>query len=344
VVVDLRDVAAACGVSVATASRALNGSPRVSAETVRRIRAAAADLGYRPNASARALRTARSRFVGLVVTNLVNPSLRVIAELVQQRLAAHGYQLVLSVTGGDAAQELEALRMLADHHAEGVIVVGSDTQAVDELHRLALPAVHLARRPDRPAGDCVLGDDLAGARDATRYLAGLGHRRIAVVSGPQTVTSGRERLQGHRLGLADAKLPFVEERAVSGPFAPATGTAAVQRLLALPARRRPTALLVTSHEAALGVLPALRRAQVDVPRELSVVCYEDSELMQWWHPAVTVLDINPGEMGELAARLLLERITGVRPGSTRPAEFRVGTHLTVRSSCAPLRGAADRPE
>jgi LacI family transcriptional regulator len=275
----------------------------------------------------------------------------VIAELVQQRLAEHGYQMVLSVTGGDAAQELEALRMLADHHAEGVIVVGSDGRAVDELHRLGLPAVHLARRPGRPAGDCVLGDDLTGARDATRYLAGLGHRRIAVVCAPQTVTSGQERLQGYRLGLQDEGLAFVEELAVSGPLTPATGAEAVQQLLRLPPRRRPTALLVASHEAAFGALPALRQAGVDVPGELSVVCYEDAELMRWWHPAVTVLDINPAEMGELAARLLIERITGARPGSTRPAEFRVGTHLTVRASCAPpaprragRTGPGDGPE
>lgn len=331
--VDLRGVAAECGVSVATASRALNGSPRVSADTVRRVREAADRLGYRPNASARALRTSRSRFVGLVVTNLVNVSFHVIAEVVQQRLAEQGYQMVLSVTGGDAAQELEALRMLADHSAEGVVVVGADAPATDELRRLALPAVHLARRPDRPAGDCVLVDDLTGARDATAHLAALGHRRIAVVCGPQTVTSGRERLAGYRLGLQDAGVAKVAELVLPGPFTPAHGRDAVGRLLALPARRRPTALLVTNHEAAFGVLPALHEAGVDVPGRLSVVCYEDAEIMRWWHPAVTVVDINPAEMGELAARLLLERITGARPGTTRPGEFRVGTHLTVRASC-----------
>ena len=333
--VGLREIAAACGVSVATASRALNSSPRVSPHTERRVRAVAAELGYRPNASARALRTARSRFVGLVVTNLVNASFQVIAERVQRQLAGCGYQMLLSVTGGDPAQELEALRVLADHAAEGVILVGADDTAIDELHRLRLPTVHLARRPDRPAGDCVLGDDLTGAREATRYLAGLGHRRIGVVCGPQGVTSGRERLAGYRLGLRDARIRFVPEHAVSGPFTPATGRAAVQHLVRLPARRRPTGLLVTSHEAALGVLPALREADVEVPGDLSVVCYEDAELLRWWHPAVTVLDINAAEMGELAARLLLERITGARPSSTRPADFRVGTHLTVRASCGP---------
>lgn len=341
--VDLRDVAARSGVSVATASRALNGNPRVSEETVRRVQEAAKELGYRPNASARALRTSRSRFVGLVITNLMNASLQAIAQVVQQRLAEQGYQLLLSVTGGDPAQEVEALRVLGDHSAEGAVVVGSGRQAVEELQRQHLPVVHLARRPATPAGDCVLVDDLAGARDAVHYLADLGHRRVAVITGPQDVTSGRERLQGYRLGLQDVGLGFVEELVVSGPFTPAVGAQAVERLLGLPRRRRPTALLVTNHEAAFGALPALRQAEVDVPGSLSVVCYEDADLMRWWHPSITVVDINPHEMGELAARLLLERISGTRPASTRPADFRVGTRLTVRSSCAsPRRTAVGR--
>jgi len=332
--VDLRAVAARSGVSVATASRALSGSPRVSPQTRDRVRAAAVALGYRPNANARALRTARSRFVGLVITNLVNGSFHVIAELVQQRLAEHGYQMVLAVTGGDPAQEREALRMLADHSAEGVIVVGSDSRATDELQRMALPVVHLARKPAAPAGDCVLGDDLTGAREATTYLAGLGHRRIAVVSGPGSVTSGRERLRGYRLAMQDCGLAVRDELVVVGPFTPHTGQAAVAALLALPARRRPTAVLVTNHEAAYGVLPALREAGVDVPADLSVLCYEDAELLRWWHPGITVVDINAPEMGELAARLLLDRIDGTRPAGTRIAQFRVGTRLIVRGSCA----------
>ncbi len=104
--VDLRDVARRSGVSVSTASRALRGSERVSAATQAKVRAAAEALGYRPNASARALRTARSEFIGLVVTNLVNTSFHTIAEVVQRELARHGYQLMLTVTAGDPAAEL----------------------------------------------------------------------------------------------------------------------------------------------------------------------------------------------------------------------------------------------
>jgi len=338
--VGLREVAAACGVSPATASRALSGAPRVSAQTVARVQEAARRLGYRPNASARALRTARSRFVGLVVTNLENPSYHAVAEVVQRQMAAAGYQLVLSVTGGDPAREREALQVLADHHAEGAVVVGAHEQTVAQIRRLDLPAVHLARRPVDPAGDCVLADDLTGARSATARLTGLGHRRIALIGGPEEVTSAGERADGYRLGLQDAGLRPAAELIVAGPFVPSTGAAAVARLLALPARRRPTALLVSSHEAAFGVLGALREAGVDVPGELSVICYEDDRMMRWWHPAVTVVDINAAAMGELAAVRLVERIERIAttPQPDRSEVFRVGTRLVVRASCGPVRG------
>lgn len=335
--VDLRQVAQRSGVSVSTASRALNGSDRVSDETVARVRAAAAALGYRPNASARALRTARSAFIGLVVTNLVNTSFQAIAEVVQREFARRGYQLMLSVTAGDPVQERSALRTLADHQAAGVIVVGSDSEATEELRKLGTPIVHLARRPRDPAGDCVLGDEIAGGRSATEYLLGLGHRRIAIIAGPPDVPSGRERRQGYWLAMQAAGVPASEDLTLATALSPDAGGPAVEALLALPARRRPTALLIANHEASYGALPALREHAVAIPGGLSVICYEDSPLARWWHPAITVVDNNARQMGELAARLLLQRLEvadGDRTGEQAHfSEIRVGTRLIERDSC-----------
>jgi LacI family transcriptional regulator len=332
-------------VSVSTASRALTGSNRVSGPTVARVRAAAVALGYRPNASARTLRTARSRFIGLVVTNLVNTSFHTIAEVVQRELAQRGYQLMLSVTAGNPVQERSSLHTLVDHSAAGVIVVGSDSEATDELRKLGTPTVHLARRPRDPAGDCVLGDEIAGGRSATEYLLENGHRRIAIIAGPPDVPSGRERMQGYWLAMQAADVPVSEELALAVPLSPDAGRTAVEALLALPARRRPTALLVANHEASYGALPALREHSVTIPADLSVICYEDSPLARWWHPAITVIDNNARQMGELAARLLLQRLEAAEAPAEAPAnwgrdefsEFRVGTRLIERDSCRPLR-------
>lgn len=333
---DLRQVAQRSGVSVSTASRALNGSTRVSDHTVAKVRAAAAALGYRPNASARTLRTARSQFIGLVVTNLVNTSFHTIAEVVQREIARRGYQLLLSVTAGDPVQERSALRILMDHSAAGVIVVGSDNEATGELRERGTPTVHLARRPRDPAGDCVLGDEIAGGRTATEYLLERGHRRIAIIAGPPEVQSGRERMQGYWLAMRAAGVPVSEELTRPAALSPEAGGPAVEALLALPARRRPTALLVANHEASYGALPALREHSVTIPADLSVICYEDGQLARWWHPAITVIDNNARQMGELAARLLLQRLEAADGARKEFSEFRVGTRIIERDSCRAL--------
>jgi LacI family transcriptional regulator len=337
--VDLRRVAQRSGVSVSTASRALSGAPRVSISTRRKVQAAATALGYRPNATAQALRTSRSRLIGLVVTNLANASFVVIADVVGRRLAERGYQLVLSVTGGDAESERAALRTLIDHNATGVILVGSDTEATQDLQRLGVAVVHLARRPDTPAGDCVLGDDLAGARAATGHLVAQGHRRIAIIAGPAAVTSGRERLLGYRIAMAESQRTVREEWIVTGEFTPATGAAGIRTLMRLPARIRPTALIVANHEASSAALAALDELGVGIPAQLSVICFEDDELLKWWHPAITVVDNNAADMGELAARLLLERIDGITFSGADIREFRIGTRLITRGSCGPPASA-----
>jgi LacI family transcriptional regulator len=334
-------VAQHSGVSVSTASRALNGSSRVSDQTAARVRAAAAALGYRPNASARALRTARSAFIGLVVTNLVNTSFHTIAEVVQREVARRGYQLMLSVTGGDPVQERSALHTLVDHSVAGVIVVGSDSAATEELRGLGTPTVHLARRPRYPAGDCVLGDEIAGGRSATEYLLEAGHRRIAIIAGPPDVPSGRERMQGYWLAMQAAGVPVSEELTLAVALSPDAGPPAVEALLARPARRRPTALLIANHEASYGALPALRERSVAIPADLSVICYEDSQLARWWHPSITVIDNNARQMGEMAARMLLQRLEPAGPDhghaeKTEFSEIRVGTRLIERDSCQPV--------
>ena len=249
------------GVSVSTASRALSGSSRVSARTVAKVRAAAEALGYRPNASARALRTARSEFIGLVVTNLVNTSFQTIAEVVQREFARRGYQLMLSVTAGDPAAERAALRTLADHSAAGVIVVGSDSEATEELRELGMPTVHLARRPRHPAGDCVLGDEIAGGRSATEHLLGAGapadrdHRRAA-----RTCSRAGSGCRGTGWPCGRPGVPVSDELTLAVALSPDAGATRSQALLALPARRRPTALLVANHEACYGALPATARS------------------------------------------------------------------------------------
>jgi LacI family transcriptional regulator len=151
------------------------------------------------------------------------------------------------------------------------------------------------------------------------------------------VQSGRERMAGYWLGLRGAGIEPDEALALATAQSPDAGADAIAALTGLPARRRPTALIIANHEAGYGALPALRERSVAVPAELSVVCYEDSPLARWWHPAVTVIDNNARQMGELAAQLLLKRLVpDDRAGGEEFSEFRVGARLVERDSCRAL--------
>jgi LacI family transcriptional regulator len=150
-------------------------------------------------------------------------------------------------------------------------------------------------------------------------------------------------MQGYWLAMRAAGVPVSDELTLAAALSPDAGPPAVETLLALPARRRPTALIVANHEASYGALPALRERSVTIPADLSVICYEDSPLARWWHPAVTVIDNNARQMGELAARLLLQRLDpGLDPGldpadgdRAEISEIRVGTRIIERDSVAP---------
>ena len=148
-------------------------------------------------------------------------------------------------------------------------------------------------------------------------------------------------MAGYWLAMRSAGIDPDEALAVAAALSPDAGTAAVAALLGLPAGRRPTALIIANHEAGYGALPALRERSVAVPAELSVICYEDSPLVRWWHPAMTVLDNSAPQMGELAARLLLSRLEQpADSGAGREfSEFRVGGRLVERDSCRALTPA-----
>ena len=149
--------------------------------------------------------------------------------------------------------------------------------------------------------------------------------------------SGRERMQGYWLAMQAAGVPVSADLTLAVALSPDAGAGAVEVLLALPARRRPTALLVANHEACYGALPALQERSAAIPGDLSVICYEDSPLARWWHPAITVMDNNAAQMGELAARRLLERLDTTDGGRKEFSEFRVGARLVERDSCRVLR-------
>jgi LacI family transcriptional regulator len=327
-------VAARAGVSTSTASRALSGHPSVLPATRNRVLAAAEALHYQPNRMASALRTKRSGLLGLVVNNLRNATFHTIAETLQAWAGEHGYQVLVCTTGGDPDREATFLQTARRHHFEGVVVAGSGANAelVNRLLEEGRAVVTMNREVPDSLAPSVMSDYETMARLATEHLLGLGHTRIAAIEGPPGVTSGRLHDAGFTRALAAAGVPRVEELVVSGPFTMSFGRSAAEQVLS--ASQPPTALLVSNHEASLGVLPAVVEAGLRVPDELSVVCTEEEPFYSWWTPPLTTVDNRAEDQARRVAELLLAQLIGGTDASCPGRAELVEPHLVVRGSTA----------
>ncbi|GAA1732805.1 LacI family DNA-binding transcriptional regulator [Brachybacterium phenoliresistens] len=329
----LRDVAARAGVSVATASRALQGSERIGEATRERVRAAAAALAYTPNRTARALSTGRTATLGLIVPDLLNPFFPAVVKGAQARARELGLQLLLADTDESPAEELPLVRTLAPQ-VDGVILCSSRMDE-DELGQAAsLTRTVLVNREHGHLPSVVL-DPGPGVEAALRHLHALGHTRIGYVGGPATSSSDDRR----RRSLAELAPRIGLEVVPLGARKPdaAGGAAAAEELLAL----RLGAAIVYNDLMALGLMDRLRTFGLDVPRDVSVIGWDDIEFSAMARPALSTVRMPRREAGRTAVDLLGEIIAGGTGGA-----IRLGTELVLRASTsrAPLRIDEARPD
>ncbi len=297
--------------SIATASRVLNGSSHPVSEATRtRVLAAADELGYRPSELARALVKRTSRIVGVIVGDIVDPYFAEIARGVEAVAARVGHLTMVCNTERRPAAELAHLDVLRDYHAAGVIFAGSGYEDVAEASALREAVADLQERGSVVVAlavrdlDCpsVLVDNRAAAREATEHLLALGHRRIAFVEGPAGLHTSAHRREGFEAGIAAAGAEAV---VLPGGFEFEAGAAAAETLLA---DSLPDAALGVNDEVAIGLLTGLRRGGVDVPGQVSVAGIDDTR------PArlvdLTSVSLPLHELGEFAARVILEGAEG----------------------------------
>jgi LacI family transcriptional regulator len=333
----IRDVAARAGVHPATASRALNPAlpGRIAEATAGRVRAAARELGYVPDPTARSLRTRRSGVVGVVVPDLTNPVLPPIVRGVEETLWHAGLACLVADTDNDPEREASAVRELAARRCEGLVIASAtrDSATVRALADDGDVATVLVTRDVAGAGlSFVGGDDAAGVGAAVRHLAELGHERIGYIAGPADLSTTRTRLGALRaavLAAPDCARPVVRHaRAYTAP----EGRRAAARLLASDGAL--TAILAGNDMLAVGVYEALAGAGLRCPADMSVVGHNNMPMVDKLEPPLTTVAIPQYEIGVAAARMLLERL-----GSARPPERRLlPTRLVVRGSTAPPRG------
>jgi LacI family transcriptional regulator len=310
----LKDVAYRSGVDPSTASRVLRGdwAQQVRPETRERILQAASDLGYRPNALARGLRTRRTDTLGLVIPNLDNLGFSDVTHGIQAAAAAAG-KLVM-VVEADVADEPEIYqRLIGDGRLDGLIVAFAtlEDHLVSQLADLGMPLVLVNRRTSGVHGSVVV-DDEHGSRLAVEHLVGLGHRRIGYLGLEAETDTARRRERGYRDGMRAAGLRVDRRWFVTGAPTEEGGRMGAARFFA--GDTPPSALFVASLMSAIGALATLRDAGRRVPDDVSLVAFNDHPLAAHTAPPLTTVRMPNVRMGEEAVRMLLAQLDGAPVG------------------------------
>lgn len=338
--VTLEDIARASGFSLPTVSRVLSDSSYpVSPATRRRVLDVAQSMGYTPNLAARGLRTRRTHTVGIVVDDIMSPFVPPIVRGIQDRLAEDGLSGLLVNADWNPDSERAAIASLLSRPVDGILFVEYSHLDVDEaLGRSGKPHLFVHRLFGASIENSVVPDDHYGATLAVDHLIGLGHRRIALISGPATWHNARARFDGYCATLAAHGIPVDAGLISYGDWEKESGHAAAAALLA--ASPRPTAIFAANDLMALGAVYAAQDAGLRVPGDVAVVGYDNRHFARIVRPALTTVSMPMYEMGQIAAGLLAQQIGEGAGKADRAAEVKVKGRLFVRETCG--GGAAQR--
>jgi LacI family transcriptional regulator len=327
----LRDVARLAEVHPGTVSRALNPETRrlVNEDTARRVMDAAAQLGYRPNPIARGLKTNRSYTIGVLVPDLMNPLFPPIVRGIQDRLEQAGYTPLIANTDNDRERERNDFEAMRARQVDGVIAATArldNPEGADPADDL--PVVYVLRRLEDGVSASATADDHKGGALAVEHLLALGHTRIAHLSGPQGISTGRERHAGFLAAMAEAGVPVDPALVRFGTaFTEPEGRRLCEELLAGGADV--TAIVAGNDLMALGCYDVFAARDLHCPRHLSVVGFNDMPFSDRFDPPLTTIAVPQYDIGASAADLLLERLA--QP-ATPPRTVVLAPHLVVRRS------------
>jgi LacI family transcriptional regulator len=342
--VTLKDVALRAGVHPATASRALNPETRilVSEDTARRVLDAAEELGYSPNPVARSLRTRRSHTIGVLIPDLNNPLFPPIVRGLEDRLAAAGYVALIGNTDSDDQRERIIFDQMRARHVDGLVLATARLRhpLLAEASRAEIPVVLINRLAQDYSFPSVTVDNERGVRMAISHLAGLGHRRIAHIAGPQEMSTGLSRYRGFVTAMESSGLPVDPDLVVFAKAFSVEEGLRCARLLFDQCAARPnqagcTAIFAANDMLAVGCYSALDEAGLNCPEEMSVVGFNDMPFIDRLRPPLTTIRFPHYQVGTEAAQLLLERIAE----HTAPVKILyLAPELIIRGSTARVPG------
>ena len=325
----IREVAKKAGVSSATVSHVANNTRFVSEDVRERVKTAMRELNYRPNALARSLRRGETHTLGLILPDSSNPFFAEVGHAIESEAFALGYSVILCNTDNDENKERIYTEVLENKQLDGIIFVGAgeNRESISQIVKNGLPLVVVDREMGNLELDTVTTENYQGGLLATQHLISLGHKVIGCITGPSNITPSADRVTGYRAALQQAGIPIEESLIARGDFHASSGYSAALQLLAH--NPRPTAIFVCNDIMAIGALRAAAQLSLSVPENIAIVGFDDIELASYTTPALTTIAQPKQEIGQLAVKLIFERMGNP---SLQPRRIILSTQLVIRES------------
>jgi len=329
----IKDVARRAGVSIATVSNVVNGTRFVSSELQQRVRSAIEELGYHPSAVGRSLRKGRSFSIGVLLPDPRNQFFQIMAEGIEEQAELHRYNIWYCNTRDEPSKERACMLTLAEHGVDGIIVAPSPRgrESVRPLLDSGLPIVLVVRQIERLEVDQVFADSVEGSYEATRHLIKLGHSRIGLLTGVREIQTFKERLFGYQKALLDHGIPLDSDLVLDAYSHIEEGCEATKHLLQ---NTDATAVFATNYPMTLGALKALRELELECPKEVSLVGFDDLDCAVVLKPNLTVVDQKPYEIGYTAGVMLFERINASGKAQSAARQVKIAPEIIIRDSTA----------
>ena len=329
----LNEIAELANVSVATVSRTINRVPTVDPVLARRVWRVIKQVGYYPNTHARALVSGRSRIFGLMISEIINPFFPEIVQTFTRLSVEHNYEVLLSSLPEDSQMLERAARQMISRRVDGVAILtfGREELLIDVFSSRNIPVFVVEVDSPSASVQTVRIDYEHGIRQAVQHLAALGHTRIAFVSGPGHLKTAAKRKTAFQKCMMEIGLPTPLELLAGGDHTMEAGIRAMSMLARLPAR--PSAVVCSNDMTAIGVMGQAFELSLDVPRNLSVVGFDDIRLAQFMIPPLTTVQMSQTEIAGTAFTALLERVDSECTLSAREVGV-IKTNLVLRRSTA----------
>ena len=332
---NIKEVADRACVSTATVSRTINGSDVVKPRTAEKILRVIRELGYYPSTQARALASGKSRILGLIISDIINPFFPELVKSFEFAATRHGYEVIIANTDYNPERMATCVRRMIERQADAVAIITSELERhlIDELSRRKVPIVFLDVGKVRPLMNNISVEYGKGIREAVQHIVSLGHKRIGFIAGPHTLKSARTRRAAFLKCISECGIEDSQRIVVEGNHKVDGGDKAMTHMLSLS--DPPTAVLASNDLTAIGAMRAITRARLRVPDDISLIGFDDIELSLCTQPPLTTIRLSRAELGQKAFDALYRNLSGE---SSKGEEIKVSKSLILRKSTAAVNG------